>query len=95
VALPIGDYEPRWFMKNSHMNPNEAVRAFQTLGGRTLVGIHWGTFRLTDEDMLEPPVRTRAAWDSVGLPPERLWVLKHGESRVVPTTGESPDVTLQ
>lgn len=67
VLLPIGAYEPRWFMKTSHMNPEEAVRAYGDLGGvGGFVGMHWGTFRLTDEDVLEPPVRTRAAWSAAG-----------------------------
>lgn len=69
LLLPIGAYEPRWFMKTSHMNPEDAVRAYQDLGGRGgFVGMHWGTFRLTDEEVLEPPVRTRAAWARAGLP---------------------------
>lgn len=84
VLLPIGAYEPRWFMKPSHMNPAEAVRAYLELGGRGLFGaMHWGTFRLTDEDPLEPPVRTRVAWSEAGLAPERLWIAAHGESRRV------------
>jgi N-acyl-phosphatidylethanolamine-hydrolysing phospholipase D len=71
--LPIGAYEPRWFMKTSHMNPEEAVRAYEDLGGSgAFVGMHWATFRLTDEDVLEPPVRTRAAWAQAGYPPEDL-----------------------
>ena len=71
--LPIGAYEPRWFMADSHMNPEEAVRAYQDLGGSgAFMGIHWGTFRLTDEDPLEPPLRTRAAWKAAGLPPGAL-----------------------
>jgi len=69
VLLPIGAYEPRWFMRNSHMNPEDAVRAYGDLGGRGLfVGMHWGTFRLTDEHPLEPPERTRAAWEAAGHP---------------------------
>jgi N-acyl-phosphatidylethanolamine-hydrolysing phospholipase D len=83
--LPIGAYEPRWFMRPVHLNPDEAVRAFLDLGGRDrgiLMGIHWGTFKLTDEPMDEPPVRTVAAWGKAGLPAERLWVPKHGETRV-------------
>src|SRR5690606_34606092 len=63
LMLPIGAYEPRWFMRASHMNPEDAVRAYQELGGSGIfAGMHWGTFRLTDEDPLEPPARTRAAW---------------------------------
>ncbi len=84
ALLPIGAYEPRWFMRPAHMNPEEAVRAYRVLGGEGLfAGMHWGTFRLTDEDPLEPPVRTRAAWAEAGLPPERLWIPAHGETRVL------------
>lgn len=84
---PIGAYAPRWFMRPAHMNPEEAVRAFRKLGGRgTLVGMHWGTWRLTDEDPLEPPRRLRAAWGEAGFPPERLWIPRHGETRVIPPT---------
>jgi N-acyl-phosphatidylethanolamine-hydrolysing phospholipase D len=71
--LPIGAYEPRWFMADSHMNPEEAVRAYLDLGAAgAFVGMHWGTFRLTDEDPSEPPVRARSAWEAAGLPPEAL-----------------------
>ena len=83
--MPIGAYEPRWFMKPAHMNPEEAVRAWTELGTDGLfVGMHWGTFRLTDEPPLEPPVRTAAAWRERGLPPEQLWVPRHGETRIIP-----------
>lgn len=83
--MPIGAYEPRWFMKPAHMNPEEAVRAWTELGAAGLfVGMHWGTFRLTDEPPLEPPVRTAAAWCERGLPREQLWVPRHGETRIIP-----------
>ncbi len=73
AILPVGAYEPRWFMAPVHMNPEEAVRAFLDLGGAGgMVGSHWGTFRLTDEPPLEPPERTRRAWRAAGLPEERL-----------------------
>jgi N-acyl-phosphatidylethanolamine-hydrolysing phospholipase D len=49
AMLPIGAYEPRWFMASQHMNPAEALRAFRELGARTLAAMHWGTFDLTDE----------------------------------------------
>jgi N-acyl-phosphatidylethanolamine-hydrolysing phospholipase D len=85
ALVPIGAYEPRSFMRRSHMNAEEAVRAFADLGGTgTMVAMHWGTFRLTDEDPLEPPVRARAAWSAAGLPPGRLAVLRHGETVDVP-----------
>lgn len=71
--LPIGAYEPRWFMADSHMNPEEAVRAYGDLGGAgAMVGMHWGAFRLTDENPLEPPERTRAAWAEAGHRPQDL-----------------------
>lgn len=71
--IPIGAYEPRWFMATSHMTPEEAVRAYGALGGRgAFVGMHWGTFRLTDEDPLEPPRRTREAWREAGFPERDL-----------------------
>ncbi len=82
--LPIGAYDPRWFMRPAHMNPEEAVRAYQDLGGRgTFVAMHWGTFQLTDEPPLEPPQRARRAWDDAGLPREQLWVPTHGETRTL------------
>jgi len=87
ALLPIGGYEPRWFMQPVHMNPEEAVRAFRDLGGgahgSVMIPMHWGTFKLTDEAMDEPPVRARAAWEAAGLEPERFWVLAHGETRAL------------
>jgi L-ascorbate metabolism protein UlaG (beta-lactamase superfamily) len=84
ALLPIGAYEPRWFMRPAHMNPAEAVRAYLGLGGTgTFVGIHWGTFRLTDESPLDPPSRAREAWESAGLPDEDLWIPSLGGTRIV------------
>lgn len=82
ALLPIGAYEPRWFMKAAHMNPEEAVDTFKDLGAKEFVAMHWGTFRLTDEPLLEPPERTRAAWRRHGLPPEKLHIPAHGETLI-------------
>jgi N-acyl-phosphatidylethanolamine-hydrolysing phospholipase D len=49
-----------------------------------MLGIHWGTFRLTDEPMDEPPRRTLARWREAGLPEDRLWVASFGETRRLP-----------
>ncbi|MFO0618540.1 MAG: MBL fold metallo-hydrolase [Polyangiaceae bacterium] len=59
AMLPIGAYEPRWFMKPQHMNPDDAVQAFLDLGAERFVAMHWGTFKLTDEHLDEPPIRLR------------------------------------
>ena len=92
ALLPIGAYEPRWFMRPVHMNPEEAVQAFQDLQrsrppipGRPVVmaGMHWGTFKLTDEPMAEPPARARKAWEAAGMEPGHLWLPAPGESRVL------------
>jgi N-acyl-phosphatidylethanolamine-hydrolysing phospholipase D len=59
--IPIGAYSPRWFMKPVHLTPEEAVRVFRETRCRRAVGMHWGTFRLTDEPLGEPPRRLRDA----------------------------------
>jgi L-ascorbate metabolism protein UlaG (beta-lactamase superfamily) len=81
--LPIGAYEPRWFMEPQHMNPEDAVTAFERLGARTFAAMHWGTLKLTDEPLGEPPERLRARWAERGLDPGRLWILDIGETRAL------------
>lgn len=92
--LPIGAYDPRWFMKASHMNPEEAVQAYRDLGSTgDFIPSHWGTFRLTFEDPLEPPERTRAAWTEAGLDSDRLRIPQHGETLVVHRSQPPPPRT--
>jgi N-acyl-phosphatidylethanolamine-hydrolysing phospholipase D len=87
AILPIGAYEPRWFMGSVHMNPEDCMTAVNDLnnahGGRslTLAAAHWGTFKLTDEPMDEPPARMRSAWQSSELDASKLWIMRHGETR--------------
>ncbi len=83
AAIPIGAYAPRWFMRAHHMDPEEAVQVHCDLRSRRSVGIHWGTFPLTDEPLDEPPKRLRAAAQAAGLAPEEFQVLRHGETRVL------------
>jgi L-ascorbate metabolism protein UlaG (beta-lactamase superfamily) len=83
AMLPIGAYEPRWFMEPQHMCPEEMVEAARAVGARHVVAMHWGTFKLTDEPMGEPPERARAAWRDAGLEDDRLWVVDVGESRAL------------
>jgi N-acyl-phosphatidylethanolamine-hydrolysing phospholipase D len=84
ALMPIGAYEPRWFMKPSHMNPEEATQACRDVGAASMVAMHWGTFRLTDEPPLEPPLRTRRAWSALGLDPARLFIPAHGQTIRLP-----------
>ena len=88
VMMPLGAYDPRWFMHIVHVNPEEAVQAYADVAAvhqgtlpPLMLGIHWGTFRLTDEPMDEPPARTRAAWRGRGLSDDRLWIARFGETR--------------
>ena len=87
AILPIGAYEPRWFMQPVHMNPEDAVLAYQALnagnahsGNCAFIPSHWGTFRLTDEPLDEPPRRLRATWTAAKLPENQLRVLQLGET---------------
>ncbi|MBA4394392.1 MAG: MBL fold metallo-hydrolase, partial [Desulfobacca sp.] len=59
ALLPIGGYEPRWFMEKYHMNPEEAVMAFLDLKAKVLFPLHWGVFDLTDEPLDLPPKALR------------------------------------
>ncbi len=81
AAVPIGAYAPAAMMKPFHMNPEEAVAAGRALRARRLVGIHFGTFDLTDEPLDEPPRRFRAAGAEAGYDDAAVWVLRVGETR--------------
>jgi L-ascorbate metabolism protein UlaG (beta-lactamase superfamily) len=80
ALLPIGAYDPAWFMETMHLNPEQALEAFADLGARTFVPMHWGTFKLTDEPLDEPPLRLEAERARCGIPRERVRVLAIGES---------------
>ncbi len=81
VAAPIGAYLPAAIMKSGHTTPEEALQVFEDVRGRAFVPIHWGTFDLADEPLDEPPLRLSAEARRRGLGPDRVWVLKHGETR--------------
>ena len=80
ALLPIGAYDPRWFMAKQHMNPDDALQAFQDLGARMMVAMHWGTFKLTDEPLDEPPLLVRQGATARGLPDEAVRVAAVGET---------------
>ena len=68
AIIPIGAYEPRWFMAAQHCNPTEAVRIHQTVGAMRSIGVHWGTFQLTDEGRDDPGEALAAARQEAELP---------------------------
>ena len=82
-AIPIGAYEPRWFMKNYHISPEEALQVHLDVQSRLTVGIHWGTFILTDEPLNEPPARLKRERRDKGISEEAFAVLAHGETLVL------------
>jgi L-ascorbate metabolism protein UlaG (beta-lactamase superfamily) len=80
ALLPIGAYQPRWFMKDIHMNPAEAVQAHLDLAARRSIAMHFGTFQLTPEG-IDQPVRDLAnALQERGVPAERFSAMDVGES---------------
>ena len=81
VAVPIGAYEPRAMMRESHMNPEEALQAAIDLRAYRALAIHFGTFDLSDEPLAEPPLRFRNAARNSELGDAAAWILDIGETR--------------
>ena len=79
AVLPIGAYEPRWFMRQQHMNPEESVKAFRDCGAELALAHHHGTVQLTDEPIDAPLKALAAARVAAGIAPERFRVLQPGE----------------
>ncbi len=81
--LPIGAYEPRWFMRPVHINPEEAVQAHKLLRIQTSVAIHHRTFQLTDESVDQPAHDLANSLEMNSIIPDAFWVLREGQRRIV------------
>ena len=84
AMLPIGSYRPEWFMLPVHLNPRQAVQAHVNLNARRSLGIHWGTFILSDEPIQEPPHLFIESARQAGLADNEVIVLQHGQTLVLP-----------
>lgn len=80
VLMPIGAYEPEWFMKVSHINPEDAVMAFLELKGKTFIPMHYGTYHLADDTGPEAISRLDAEWNRLQLDTSQLKKLLIGET---------------
>jgi N-acyl-phosphatidylethanolamine-hydrolysing phospholipase D len=81
AAVSIGAYTPAVIMRLTHTTPEESLQIFADVRARRFLAMHWGTFDLADEPLTEPPERLRAEAARLGLDPERVWILQHGETR--------------
>ncbi|WP_153732770.1 MBL fold metallo-hydrolase [Sporosarcina obsidiansis] len=80
VLMPIGAYEPEWFMKTDHINPEDAVKAFMELNGKTFIPMHYGAYHLADDTGPEAMVRLDAEWRRLGIDTSQLKKLLIGET---------------
>ena len=83
AILPIGAYAPRWFMQTQHANPEEAMQIARDCGAEQLLGVHWGTFALTDEPVQEPAERLHALAETLA-DPARFKAFHPGDSWTAP-----------
>lgn len=83
AAIPIGAYYPRWFMRPMHVDPEEAVKVYEDVKARHALGIHWGTFKMTREFYLEPPVKLGEELDKKKIDREKFFTLRHGQVHTI------------
>ena len=84
ALIPVGAYEPRWFMNDQHVNPAEAVQIHLDLAAKRSLGVHWGTFNLTDEALDVPPSALATARREKGVRNEDFFLLAIGQTRKLP-----------
>lgn len=79
ALLPIGAYKPYEWFKNIHLNPKTALQAFLDLKAKHFVPIHWGTFKISDEPLHEPPILLQQEAEELGII-EKVHILENGKS---------------
>ncbi|MGF7151099.1 L-ascorbate metabolism protein UlaG (beta-lactamase superfamily) [Sphingomonas zeicaulis] len=94
ALLPIGAYDPRWFMSAQHTDPEEAIQIMLDLEARAAVGMHWGTFKLTDEPRDEPALRLTAGLAARGIAEERFVALRPADQVAFNQAGADGRATL-
>jgi N-acyl-phosphatidylethanolamine-hydrolysing phospholipase D len=90
ALISMGAYEPRWFMKEQHANPQEAVQIHLDLQAKRSIGVHWGTFDLTDESLDQPPRDLAAARAAKNLPQQAFDVMAVGQTLKLPRRNMAP-----
>ncbi len=95
AILPIGAYEPRWFMKTMHMNPEDAVRAYCDLGAPPSLGMHHGTIQLTDEAIDQPVTDLTCALEERDIETARFRTLEPGESWSLPPLAQGHENVIE
>lgn len=89
ALIPVGAYEPRWFMAQQHVDPSEAVRMHLDLRAKRSMAIHWGTFELSDEPLDQPPLDLAVARRNFGVADGDFFVLAIGQTRKLPRRGSA------
>ena len=84
AMIPVGAYEPRWFMTEQHVNPDESVRIHREVDSKRSIGVHWGTFALTDEPSDQPPRDLATATRAARLPAGVFDTLAIGQTLRLP-----------
>ena len=90
ALIAVGAYEPRWFMKEQHVNPAEAVQIHKDLKAKRSVGVHWGTFELTDEPLDQPPKDLAMALTAANISDVEFFLLAIGQTRLIAKRSAAP-----
>ena len=90
ALIAVGAYEPRWFMKEQHVNPAEAVQIHKDLKAKRSVGVHWGTFELTDEPLDQPPKDLAMALTAANISDVEFFLLAIGQTRLIAKRSATP-----